>query len=331
MRTAARTVIGIAADLEKSGNVAEGIRIRRECLTVGSIMQSGCNSLIGSLVGVAISSISATSPAGEVLPTIKKEPNTHKQKRQSDQYLTFLERNGAHTEGIRFRKQLEARSVIIANSNNYSNQIVGLLSGSSGEIYTWWVLGLFHIEFLFWMAVTLSIFGTLQFVRTSRERIGKVGFNWSQVVIALVVYSSIVMTMYHYQSSTLVEIMRSSTLVQSLDNPLKFETSAGNPPTLVLIGIYAIPIVAAHLDILISLVIWLIVRKKGSDKRFVPFGPSTYWMGLFAALGYLITVILTAQSELSSSNRIESFFKNEKSFAAKTLNIKWPPRIMPTE
>ena len=90
-RDIARIALYKAMLTQRSGHTAQGISIRQDLMQCGSLMRSQSTSVIGSLVGIAICSISTKNPKG-----INSENSETRSNLRSgySAYCTFLKQNG---------------------------------------------------------------------------------------------------------------------------------------------------------------------------------------------------------------------------------------------
>jgi hypothetical protein len=72
LRSTSRLATALAARREMAGDIEGGAAIRRSVIRCGSLMRKGSSSLIGSLVGMAVTQLALTRPGGS--PVIREEP-----------------------------------------------------------------------------------------------------------------------------------------------------------------------------------------------------------------------------------------------------------------
>lgn len=105
LREMARTVVGLALCEEQRGNLHQGVRMRMALARLGALMRAESSLLIGSLVGIAI-----TSTAGGSFQQrwrTPKPPLLASTKWHREQFLNALTRNGFRREAQWFRNEFE--------------------------------------------------------------------------------------------------------------------------------------------------------------------------------------------------------------------------------
>ena len=108
LRQTARLVAYQAVLKEQAGHREEGLALRQALFRCGDLMRVQSTTLIGSLVGIAISAISETRPGGG--PTLKDDPNLppeQKAQKRLDAYCAYVVKIG-HPEAVRQAQDEEA-------------------------------------------------------------------------------------------------------------------------------------------------------------------------------------------------------------------------------
>lgn len=105
LREMARTVAGLALRAEQRGNLRQGVRMRMALARLGALMRAESPPLIGSLVGIAITSIAGGS--FQQIWRTPKPPPPDPTKWLREQFLNALTRNGFQHEAQWFRNEFE--------------------------------------------------------------------------------------------------------------------------------------------------------------------------------------------------------------------------------
>jgi hypothetical protein len=151
MRAAVRVTIYAAMQAEQAGHIAEGLAIRKNVVRLGSLMRIQSPSLIGSLVGNALTEIAICRPAG--LPAIKGNERNEKtgKEQQRRQFDAYLQRVGAASATDFFHSTQQA--------GDEMKEIVrhGLGTGPFDQplktLFIWWVVDLATLSNILWLLV----------------------------------------------------------------------------------------------------------------------------------------------------------------------------------
>lgn len=112
LRAVARIMVYKAMQAEKAGRPDEGMQLRQAILHAGSKLRGGSSSAIGTLVGIAIQSISTAYPGGEIKQSGDKSEEKlsaeERSRKRLDTFYVYL-RNIGHPEAVtEFRGEMEA-------------------------------------------------------------------------------------------------------------------------------------------------------------------------------------------------------------------------------
>lgn len=110
IRAQARLFTARAVRAELAGNAAEGFALRRDVARVGALMRAESSTIIGSLVGQAITQTAATRPGGAPFPPRERYDNGGDRNREARTaaYCRYLEANGHSSEARWFRAESAA-------------------------------------------------------------------------------------------------------------------------------------------------------------------------------------------------------------------------------
>ncbi len=168
MRSAARVTIHAAMQAEQSGHVKEGLAMRENVARLGSLMSAHSASLIGSLVGNAVTETAIARPGGE--EAIKSDERNEKQ--------TIAARRGRFDAYLRRINAGDAQDTFHAaqQASDQAREIVH--EGSKLEVFeqplknliTWWVVDLVTLANILWLLVLGGIAGLC--LRSPRLRAG---------------------------------------------------------------------------------------------------------------------------------------------------------------
>jgi hypothetical protein len=171
LRTAARVATYRAVLAEKEGHAEEGLEIRRDLMRLGGLMRARSRSLIGSLVGMAITDVAAIRPGGS--PPVRHPSHTgnyesdRKASRQArlNEYTAYLRRIGHEEEARRaedeFRRGEQARDSV---RNNPYVELTPIFN-----VVGWWAADLSLLTNIFWMLLLGGIAALLARSRRIRK------------------------------------------------------------------------------------------------------------------------------------------------------------------
>lgn len=135
MRAVARMGLAMAIDAERAGRPEDGLAIRRALGRIGGRMRARSESLIGSLVGIAIAAIATGTPGGEVEPAAPKaEDSEVRTARRMAAYTAYMERIGHPEEARRARAERAAGGLAREAGRAYFS----LPFSRVGDVARWW-------------------------------------------------------------------------------------------------------------------------------------------------------------------------------------------------
>lgn len=152
LRSAARIATAKAVEAEQAGDFERGFRIRHAVARCGSRMRVQSTSLIGSLVGTAVSSMAMSRPGGA--PLIPRSvPQEERPAKRLAAYATYLERIGRPDEARWIKAELAAGAQgkaicrLASDKSVYSVETLArLVAWSGASLYTlisaFWMFGL---------------------------------------------------------------------------------------------------------------------------------------------------------------------------------------------
>jgi hypothetical protein len=150
LRTASRMAIAKAVQAEQAGHIDAGLSIRNAVRRCGGLMRVQAPSLIGNLIGIAITRSSLLRPGGAALLKSASDSGQDRlREQQRRDYDAFLERNG-HTE------QIAAVNAEIAAGDQVHELIkFGTRdlspTDAAPQLIIWWVAGLVALSGALWM------------------------------------------------------------------------------------------------------------------------------------------------------------------------------------
>jgi len=107
MRSMARLVVYHATQLEKAGDLKGGMELRIALARYGSLMRSQSRTLIGSLVGAALTSIATTQPGGQSPIALSSgSPSEERAEERRQRFFTYLLEHRFTSEAQWFREEL---------------------------------------------------------------------------------------------------------------------------------------------------------------------------------------------------------------------------------
>lgn len=151
LRGAVRVLVYKAIEAERSGRASEGLAIRHAVMQLGGLMRAESSNEIGSLVGIAITSMAIASPAGQKAVQWQDRPRV---------YADYLRRLGHPEEAQWAQAKLEAGSKskeIVRRGMKaapfYGRPLLGLLA--------WWAAGVLPLGCALWLLLMAAPLATL--------------------------------------------------------------------------------------------------------------------------------------------------------------------------
>jgi hypothetical protein len=151
LRVLARTMIGIAVEDELAGRAESGFAIRRDVARLGALMRVDSPTIIGSLVGIAITNIAAARPGGAPVPDASVT-STRRSSLLASRYVAYLRHIGHPEEADWWMRERAAGDTERAVFK------VGLpqFDGGASDIVrlgAWWLAGAILLANAFWLIV----------------------------------------------------------------------------------------------------------------------------------------------------------------------------------
>ncbi len=149
MRAAARITIFEAVQAERAGDVTKGLELRENVLRLGSLMRVQSASIIGSLVGNAITELADRWPGGEIAHKSDALNEKQKKERHRLHFDAYLRRIHADSAMAKFHAAQQ--------SGDEMEEIVlaGIKSGTFNYPFTqltaWWVADLVTLSNILWL------------------------------------------------------------------------------------------------------------------------------------------------------------------------------------
>ncbi len=179
LREAARITVYQAVLEEQAGHLEDGFALRESLRRCGDLMRVQSTTLIGSLVGAAISAIARTRPGG--VATLKNTSGQSPEKmaqQRLDAYCAYVTKIGHPEAARRARAEEDARREVQALADpNLPALIKPIL-----HLTFWWMAGLALLLNAAW----LLALGLLAAVRTRVSRAPKPPIGWQAVLLQLV-------------------------------------------------------------------------------------------------------------------------------------------------
>ena len=194
-----------AIEMEKSGGFEQGLSIRVALQKVGGLMRTQSTSMIGCLVGRAVSSLSINKPCGVLLPKAWTN-STENESARIDEYCRYLIRIGHTDEITNIYRQIRLNDQVQMLANQDVPNIRKLLP----IFYICWILALilfFNIISMYIVYFSLKLLRTLKVIK-NREPLSKSGIIGMISALAVLV----TLTIYTFQMGAQYLIAIISTL-----------------------------------------------------------------------------------------------------------------------
>ncbi|MCC6727740.1 MAG: hypothetical protein IT208_00200 [Chthonomonadales bacterium] len=166
MRAVARMGLAMAIDAERAGRPEDGLTIRRALGRIGGRMRARSESLIGSLVGIAIAAIATGTPGGEVEPAAPRDQEVWTARRMAA-YTAYMERIGHPEEARRARAERAAGALARGGGRAFYS----LPLSRVGDVARWWAWDIPLLLNALWML--LLGLGSEALARTAPMRGGR--------------------------------------------------------------------------------------------------------------------------------------------------------------
>ena len=192
LRAAARLVTVKAVEEEQAGQAEEGLILRRSLAHCGDLMRAEANSYIGTLVGIAITTVSRSRPGGAAPITLEPgaslSPEINKQLTQKrlDAYCDYVTRLGHPEAAQEARAQAEAADQVrqLAAEHSFDSQFKDLTRLMLSLIAGWIIVTVLALFLL----LGLAAWGLSRLPWMRRRRPLPVGTTvgvWSALVFSL--------------------------------------------------------------------------------------------------------------------------------------------------
>ncbi len=193
LRATSRVAIGLAIEAEQAGRFEEGLAIRDAVRRCGGLLRVQAPSLIGSLVGIAITRITLQRPGGTpLIHSVSTEGDYHAREREARwleerlrDYDAFLQRIG-HPE-----KRAEVDAEITAGiqvrtliANNLNRMPFG--DTSFARLILLWTAGIVLLSSAFWMLALGGMAALLGSIRCIRSGHGLPRYARRGVALGLI-------------------------------------------------------------------------------------------------------------------------------------------------
>lgn len=170
LRALARLLRYKAVEAEQAGRLEQGLQLREELRHFGDLMRVQSTTLIGSLVGIAITAIATSDPGGVALPKEKRRlSSTQIKQRNLDAYCAYVTRIGHPEAAVRARAEYEAAQKIeaIIAPDHFPDMTAPIV-----RLAAWWLGGLAALSNILWLLVFGGLAAGLahtQWANRSRE------------------------------------------------------------------------------------------------------------------------------------------------------------------
>lgn len=312
MRQVARVAVYEAIEAEKAGKVEEGLAIRMALARCGDRMRAQSPTLIGSLVGIAITAISTSRPGGA--SPVKRPENVSVEtwtKQRMENYAAYLKRIG-HTEDA-------LRALAAADEGKMAKSISqqGMtLSPAAGKpmvaLMSSWIMGMLVLSNALWILLMALV--TAQLARV-RAKIG--------AVLGILFLGILVLAALAFNLSQWTEALA---MLGSVEENLSGGATPGTPlaPGLVKVLTIAVQIGTPSLLSLGALIVAGARRRNPAAVLCRVLSLAALVFGLvFAGLSFY-----TARQEARVSQGLDRTLNGEGKYLAELLGKSWPGPAM---
>ena len=151
MRSAARVTLFEAIKAERAGDFKKGLELRENILRLGSLMRVQSASLIGSLVGNAITDLAIAWPAGETVGKSREQDNDTAQKKRRQPFDAYLRRINATSALNMFHASQQAGDEMEAIVRGGTQP--GPFDKPFTNLVAWWMVDLVMLANVLWILV----------------------------------------------------------------------------------------------------------------------------------------------------------------------------------
>lgn len=186
LRDATRIIIYLAVLKEQAGHLEDGFALREALRRCGDLMRVQSTTLIGSLVGVAISSIAERYPGGIMPPKRSRDEQSEQARQQRvDAYCAYVTQIG-HPDAARLARAEEVAQRKVQGLANPDDSLPDLTDPIL-HLTFWWMTGLTLLLNTAW----LLVLGLLAAGRARRSLAPKPPIGWKAVLVQWVLAFSL--------------------------------------------------------------------------------------------------------------------------------------------
>jgi hypothetical protein len=320
VRGLARVAVARAVRLELAGKRDEGMAIRRDLVRLGGLMREQSTSVIGSLVGIAVSQIPGARPGGK--PVEKVDTSLSNEQRlaaKREEYALYLIRHGYATELAEYRAECQAGDAARAAVNGaWEEGPLGLDSLVWGAVA--WGAALLLMGAALWLAGGGLAGAVYLRKRAEREQLGLRPDGW-RLSAAVVVAAAVALTAATWPLVRAVADFQSAYMtVVSWGSTEDAETAVEMAP------VFSVALLAAPLAVVafVSMVVALFRRvpvRAGVAQGLRLAGPP---LALILLIAYSGLVVMSAQKEKLISAEWGKSLRHEGRYLAALRGTEWP-------
>ncbi|MEP6754747.1 MAG: hypothetical protein ABJA67_04530 [Chthonomonadales bacterium] len=320
-RSMTRTMGGLAGNLEKSGSAAKGIQIRKDMLSVASMIRADSLTLIGVLVGVAMGSLSTTYLNGEIPPKNSNVPATTRTVARGHKYIAFLKAHGETKEPIRYQREanagISARTIVTTYMNRVQFGPFDMRRLIILQAIACIVLGN-----LIWCVIGISFLALMHWRRESRLKNHLRPDDIFTYAFGIAMVCLLGSVLFNGQSKMVYSLVSTWAMI-GMGNTVPGSEQLWRIVCFVLcLGLPAL--------VLFASIIWAAIRRRKFGNTFFATARASFAvLCLVLVIGYAVVLNLGNREDVVATQIWKQAMTNEPLFAARKVALPWPPRMMP--
>ena len=324
-RATARVMAYLAGQKEKQGDKAGGIKIRKDLLSVGSMMRAESKVMIGNLVGNAISAIAGSHPNGYVTPKNNTQNGLARLAANQKRYIEMLLLAGEPKEAERFKQEYFAGQSMRAIESKYLG--VSMFGAVDiVQIAASWIACLIILANLSWCLIIIAFLAIIQWRRRVRASHGvRQDDPFTYAVLALVV-AMLGVILFKGQSGSVFNYLQVTSVISSMNGASGVNPAAESLARALTFAMgLTIPAI-----ILIGTLLYAAIRRRDFGHRFLRGSANALSIAsLLISMFYTFGIFMTSKAEEDAAIKYTQSNRHEGLYAAKIVKMPWPARIMP--
>jgi hypothetical protein len=329
LRAMARLTDMLASRAEAAGNHSKSLQLRQDTIALGGSIRKHARTLIGALVGLAISHIGyghtdATKYAGMDLKEWQKLDTTRRNALQLEAFDAYCKKNGKPEVAALARRESEASKVIhqIGDQLGKGND-EALDSRSLRSIVRNWTITTFTLSNALWLFTLAAAGGLVVALKAERS-------SAAAAAIGLLALAAILITLNARWGPDMVKLDHSLNALSSSAGNFAGEDEESSWSKLreskvfiqgsVLVASLALPA--------FSLLLVGIGRLVRDPRNRASFGRGVFtvssWLALVTCIYLFVQCATTARIDAAQNNRLDRMAHEEVQYMAERAHVKLP-------